>query len=33
MSDFALVYIFGGIVLIHLLIGFGWVFWKMRRKK
>jgi len=33
MSDETLVIVIASIVILHLLAGFGWVFWKMRKKK
>jgi len=33
MSDFTFAYIIAAIIFLHFLAGFGWVFWKMRKKK
>jgi len=33
MSDFTLAYIIASIIFLHFAVGFGWIFWKMRKKK
>ena len=33
MSDFTIAYIIFAIVMLHLLAGFAWAFWKMRKKR
>lgn len=33
MTDKTILYIAAIIVLLHLIIGFGWVFWKLRKPK
>jgi flagellar basal body-associated protein FliL len=33
MSDNSLVILVASIILLHFIVGFGWVFWKMRKKK
>ncbi len=33
MSEKTILYIAATIVLLHIIIGFGWVFWKMRKQK
>jgi len=33
MTDKTILYIAATIVLLHIVIGFGWVLWKIRKKK
>ena len=33
MSDTTIVIIVASIILLHFVVGFGWVIWKMRGKK
>jgi hypothetical protein len=33
MTEKVLIYLIASIVILHLIVGFGWVFWKMRKKK
>jgi len=33
MTEKVLIYLIATIVILHLIVGFGWVFWKMRKKK
>ena len=33
MSDKIILYLAATIILLHFIVGFGWVFWKMRKRK